>query len=645
MGTKTMKLLMTLLLVLSLVLTACGSGEETTTEEKDTSTESNDTSKEETTSEEKEESTDADMEEDMTEETVDLANGGTLPRDQTLYFGGIQWGAINGWNPLGDNMNNGMAMEQSAGGSRVTMFETLYMYNMLNGEMVPLLADGEPMWNADLTEVVVKINPTAKWSDGTSVTAKDVAATWNTSLEIANSQGNSLKPYIESVTATDDMTVTVKSAVDESGTPKNPLVVKAYLGQTYVLQEAWINTVVDRNGGVAEDIKNDPGEDIVFSGPYGPLYADDQKVVLVRNDDYWGQDASMWGKLAAPKYLAHALYADNAATEVAFKAGEIDVDQQFIPDIQDLWLEDGLPISTYMSEEPYGICVNMPTAWYNLDIPALNNVAIRKAIAMAVDYDAIIANAMTNQSPSFSDVPRSLMNPTPGEQAAYNHDDVADLQWAGNDIAGANALLDEAGIVDNDGDGIRELDGVNLAFNASCPNGWTDWMAAMEIVAAAGDNIGIDITTNFPEWSVYQTVVTAASQDQYDIFMMWTDSAAPTQPWGRVRQLMSSEYNGIDGNWSGNWGHFANERADELIQMIPTETDPAALEALYTEAVEIYLTEVPSFSLMYRPDKFHAVNESIWTGYPEATDGKEIPPMNLVSGYGMAGLYEIELLN
>ncbi len=649
MGTKTMKLLMTLLLVLSLVLTACGSGDEPKTEEKDATTENNDNSKEETTNDDKQDASNTEKEDEMTDETtdevVDLTNGGTLPRDQTLYFGGLQWGAINGWNPLGDNMNNGMAMEQKAGGARVNMFETLYMYNMLNGDMVPLLADGEPTWNDDLSEVVVKINPAAKWSDGTPVTAADVAATYAVSLEIGNSQGNSLKPYIESVTATDEMTVTIKAALDEAGAPKNPLLVKAYLGQTYVLQEAWINTVVDRNGGNAEDIKTDPGEDVVYSGPYGPLYADDQKVVLVRNDDYWGQDPSMWGKLAAPRYLAHVLYADNSATEIAFKAGDIDVDQQFIPDIQNLWLEDGLPISTYMSEEPYGICVNMPTAWYNLDIPSLQNVAVRKAIAMAVDYDAIIANAMTNQSPSFSDVPRSMMNPTAGEQASYDHDAVAELQWAGNDIEGANAILDEAGIVDNDGDGIRELNGENIALNACCPNGWTDWMAAMEIVAAAGENIGIDITTNFPEWSVYQTVMTAASQDEYDIFMMSTDSAAPTQPWARVRQLMSSEYNGLDGNWSGNFGHFANDRADEIIQEIPTETDPAALKALYTEAVRIYLTEVPSFSLMYRPDKFHAVNETIWTGYPEATDGKEIPPMNLISGYGMAGLYEIELLN
>ena len=77
---------------------------------------------------------------------------------------------------------------------------------------------------------------------------------------------------------------------------------------------------------------------------------------------------------------------------------------------------------------------------------------------MAVDYPTIISNAMTNQSATFDQVPRSLMNPTPGEQALYDHDAVADLQWAGNDIAGAIALLDEAGVVDSDGDGVRDYD-------------------------------------------------------------------------------------------------------------------------------------------------------------------------------------------
>jgi peptide/nickel transport system substrate-binding protein len=570
---------------------------------------------------------------------------GELPREETLYYAGLQWGAVNGWNPMSDDMNNALAITQAAGGSRTPMFETLYMYNMLDGSMSPLLADGDFAWNAEMTEMTVKIKSAAKWSDGSPVTANDVAYTFDSNVKYSSAQGSQLSPYIESVTAVDDQTVLIKAKLNDEGKTVNPLIVVSYLGQTYVLQKDWLMTLEARSNNDAALIKKDAGEDVVYSGPYSKYYSDDQKVVLVRNDSYWGQDPSMWGKLPAPKYLAHTIYADNAAGEVALKAGEVDVCQQFIPNIQNLWLNDGLPISTYMAEAPYGICVNMPTAWYNLESFGLDNVAVRKAIALAVDYDAIIANAMTNQSPTFEQVPRSLMNPTPGEQAAYDHDAVKDLQWEGNDIEGAIALLDAAGIKDTDGDGYRELDGEKLSYNACAPNGWTDWMAAMEIVAAAGKKIGIEITTEFPEWSVYQTVVTAASQSDYDIFMMWTDSATPAQPWGRTRMLMSSEYNGVEGNWSGNWGHYSNQRIDELVKLIPSETDAEKLKAYYTEAVEIYLTEVPSFSLMYRPDQFHAVNESIWTNYPENGDGKNIPPMILVNGYGIAGLYEIELLN
>ena len=576
--------------------------------------------------------------------TTEVTPGGELPRTETLYYAGLQWGAVKGWNPLSDDMNNALALTQAGGGSRTPMFETLYMFNMLDGAMNPLLADGDYVWNDAKTEVTVKIKAAAKWSDGTPVTADDVAYTFDSNVKYGTAQGNQLSPYIESVTAVDASTVLIKAKLDDTGKAVNPLIVVTYLGQTYVLQKAWIQTLEARCNSDAATIKKDPGEDVVYSGPYHKFYADDQKVVLIRDDKYWGQDASMWGKLPAPKYLAHTIYADNAAGEVAFKAGEVDVCQQFIPNIQNLWLNDGLPISTYLDKAPWGVCVNMPTAWYNLSIPGLDNVAVRKAIAMAVDYDAINQNAMTGQSPTFAEVPRSLMNPTAGEQAAYDHDAVKDLQWAGNDIEGAKALLEAAGIKDTDGDGYRELNGTKLSFNACCPNGWTDWMAAMEIVAAAGKNIGIEITTEFPEWSVYQTVVTAATQDQYDIFMMWTDSASPTQPWGRVRMLLSSEYNGVEGNWSGNWGHYSNPKIDEIIKAIPSETDAAKVKSLYTEAVKIYLTDVPSFSLMYRPDQFHAVNESVWTNYPEATDGLNIPPMILVNGYGIAGLYNLELV-
>jgi peptide/nickel transport system substrate-binding protein len=439
--------------------------------------------------------------------------GTELPRKETLYFNGLQWGSVVGWNPYSSNMNNAMAIADGGNNysAQLTMFETPYMYNMLDGKAYPLLADGDYSWNADMTELTFKLKPVAKWSDGTPVTADDVAYTYASHIKYETTNGAAYKDYIDTIEAVDPQTVVVKAKLDASGKAINPLQVAQYLSHVYTVQKAWTQKLEDRAAGDPAAFKADGGEDVVWSGPYHSFFNDDTKVVLIRDDDYWGQDASMWGKLPPPKYLAHTIFADNNAGLVALKAGEVDVSQQFNANVQNLWLEDNLPISTYLPDAPYMIAASLPTAYYNLKSYGLDNVAVRKAIAIAVDYDTIIANAMTNQSPTFAEVPRSVMNPTAGEQALYDHDAVKDLQWTGNDIEGAKKLLDDAGIVDTDGDGWRELDGQKLSYKALCPNGWSDWQAAIEIVAAAGGKIGIDITSEFPEWSIYQTVFTDAA--------------------------------------------------------------------------------------------------------------------------------------
>ncbi|MEZ4646398.1 MAG: ABC transporter substrate-binding protein [Chloroflexota bacterium] len=641
--------LLALLLVFSLVLSACG----TTTTPANNTEEAVPAEEEAAPAEEEampaeEEAAPAEEEAMPAEETA-AADPNELPRNETLYFNGQQWGSVVGWNPYSNSNNNAMTIAQQDN-ARVTMFETPYLYDMLDGQMYPLLADGPFEWNDTRTEITFKLNPAAHWNDGTPVTAEDVAYTWATHVKYNTPTGAGNIDYIEDIVAVDEQTVVIKAKVDADGNAVNPLIVEAYLSSNYVIQKAWTQTLEERVAGDATALLADPAEDVAFSGPYYKYFADDSKVVLIRDDNYWGQDASMWGKLPVPKYLAHVIFKDNAAGTTALQAGEVDVSQQFNSNVQAFWLEDNLPISTYLPEAPYGIGASLPTAFYNLESYGLDQIAVRKAIAIAVDYPTIIANAMTNQSATFDQVPRSLMNPTPGEQALYDHDAVADLQWAGNDIEGAIALLDEAGIVDTDGDGWREYNGQKLSYVATCPNGWSDWQAAIEVVAAAGKEIGIDITTNYPEWSVYQTVVTksdAPLPEGYDIFMMWSDGAGPTQPWGRIRKLLSSEFIGMASNWNGNWGQYSNPDADALIQAIPGETDADALKEMYTELVTIYLTDIPSFTLMYRPQAFHTVNESVWTNFPHDGDGTNppVPPLDLTDGWSIAGLYNLELVN
>ena len=568
------------------------------------------------------------------EEKKDSADAGSTPRNETLYFNGQQWGTINDWNPLSSNSNNAMAITQQDN-ARTIVYETLFMYNMLDGKLYGLLGK-DYSWNDTQTELTITLNPDAKWSDQTPVTAQDVAYTFDCHKKYATAQGSDYSNYIESVEAKDDHTVIFKAKLDDKGLPVNPLKVVEYVPKIYVMQKAYLQKVEQRNGNDADKIKQDRMDDFVASGPYKSYYNDDQKVVFVRDDNYWGK--ALWGKLPAPKYITHVIYENNAAGDTAFKSGEVDVSQQFITNVQKLWEEDGLPISTYIDEAPYGVCATMPTAFFNVEKPGLDRKEVRKAIAMAVDYDQIIASAMSNQSPSFKDVPRSIMNPTSGEQALVNQDALKDYQFTGNDVEGAKALLDKAGIVDKDGDGIREIDGKNLTFKAECPDGWTDWNASLEIVAAAGSKIGIGIETYFPDANTFYDDMTTR---KFDICMWNPPAASVANPLCRAMAFMSTDYAGLKVNWTGNYGGFINKDANDLLKKIPLETNKDTLKEYYTELSRIYLDEVPSFSLMYRPMLFHAVNESVWTGFPQLDDGDNIPPTDCTDGYGIAALYKL----
>ncbi len=549
----------------------------------------------------------------------------TLPRNETLYFNGLQWGAAANFNPIAAS---GIAafITPNVAMPREVIYETMFAYNQLDGKLYPLLGT-EYTWNGQ--ELTVKLNPDAKWNDGEAVTADDVVYTYKLGQKYSLWL-SSAWTYISDIVAVDDHTVKITGKADNFNTFEIEYTISSF----YILPEhVWsaYETEVAEDGAALMQLVN---FDLVASGPYKPMISDETKLVFVRDDNYWGQAASMFGKLPAPKYLAHNLFKDNPSGDAAFKAGEVDISQQYVAQIWNMW-ESGAAVETYLPEAPYYIPGSIPSIIFNMTKPGLDDKVVRKAIAMSLDYNMIGQNAMSGYTAPL--VP-SLMLPTATEQALIDADALKPYQWASADLEKANQMLDEAGWVKGS-DGIRAKNGVTLSFQVECPAGWTDWNASLEVVAQASKDIGMDIQTYFPDAPVW---VTDRNTGNFDILMTTYSGTGINSPWARARQTMSSVgVPAIGESAYFNFGRYKNERADELVDLIASEKDPVKVKAYWTEINQIYLEDVPSAGLMYRPAVFHQVNTTVWEGFPRVNDGSNVPPCLCLDGYGVKGLYNL----
>ncbi|MDR2304510.1 MAG: ABC transporter substrate-binding protein [Treponema sp.] len=555
----------------------------------------------------------------------------SLPRKETLYFNGILWDQVNSWNPYSVGGN---AFGLDSNNARQLIYETLFIYDLLTGTLKPQLGTSYA-WNGQT--LTVQLNRNVKFWDGKPMTSADVVNSYQLQKTYATA-ASSWWPYIDSVTAQGDYTVVIRANPSNF----NPKHIESSISRLYITQKAEMDKVVARIGSAPTALgqwTNMTADQLIETqsgtGPYKPYLSDETKAVLQRVDSYWG--VSLYGKLPPAKYVAHAIYKDNATGDAAFRAAEVDISQQFISSV---WTMFNVNVSTFLPQAPYYFPGVIPMIIFNTKDPRLAEAAVRRAIAMALDYDTIGKNAMSGYT---APMVASLMLPTPAEQALIDVNALKPYQWSGNlqeAIAAANKVLDDAGWVKG-ADGIRAKGGVKLSgIRAECPQGWSDWNASLEVVAQAGKQIGIDIQTYFP-------IATVWTQDlqngTFDIIMNSPGGIGIASPWNRAYAAISSADLPPEGtpNPIGNNGRWINQEATDIITQIATETDAAKLKQLWTRLNIIYLQEVPVAGLMYRPGVFHTVNETVWTGYPKMNDGSGVPPTLCIDGYGIKGLYNL----
>jgi peptide/nickel transport system substrate-binding protein len=543
-------------------------------------------------------------------------------RNETLYVNGLQWGAPTSFNPLHGNP----AYLMQYGGSRELIYETLFMINMLDGKLEPLLGS-QYNWTDDLT-LKIDLNKDAKFSDGTPFTSDDVVYTYKLAQKY-DLNWTTYWDYIADVVADGPNAVNITLKKEN---PNKLTVLESIELIPMLPKHVWEGIESKANNDLAE-IRKELNPNPIGSGPYKLHFYNDQKITVIRDDNYWGK--TLFGKLPAPKYITHVIYKDNAAGDIAFKNGQVDVSQQFTPQVWKMW-EGGAPVKTYLKDAPYYLPGSMPSIFFNLSKKGLDNPDVRRAIAMSIDYKKVSDLAMSGYSAAMKP---SLTLDTPSESKYVDQDAIKSLQWT-TDVKAANALLDKIGAKKGK-DGIRVLNGQRLGpFEVECPYGWSDWNASLEIVAQSAKAIGIEIRTKFPEAPVWTNDLQTG---KFDIIMNTpAGSVSPSQPWYRARTIMYSKGVAEMGEMAfWNWGRYKNDKADKIIEQIPTISDEAQLKTLYTDLTKIWLTDIPSIPLMYRPWVFYTVNESVWKGFPVDGDGSNTPPQIATDGAGIKALYQI----
>ncbi|MEU9832348.1 ABC transporter substrate-binding protein [Streptosporangium sp. NPDC048047] len=509
-------------------------------------------------------------------------DSGSLPRKETLYTTGSQWGPPANFNPIRE--------WDSATGTKGLVYETLFHYDPNAAKLVPWLAESGS-WTDDKT-YEVKLRSGVKWSDGKPLTAKDVVYSYELG-KMETIPFHNMWDWLKSVEAVDDQTA--RFTFSEANYQEWDF---NLYGRAIVPEHVW-------NGRSEEDVLNGVNENPVGTGAYTYKSHSQDRVVWQRRDDWWGKTAlNMEPK---PKYIVDIATPSNEVAMGMLLQKGLDLSNNFLPGVANL-VKGNFGITSFYNEPPYMLSAN--TAWLvpNTTKKPMNDAAFRKALASSVDTKKIVEGVYGNLVKASS--PTGLL--PQWEQFV----DQATVSSAGFsfDTGKAKKLLADAGYKDRDGDGLVEnKDGSKIKLTLIVPSGWTDWMEAARVIASSAKAAGIDVTADFPD---FNALVEKRGKGDFDLVLN-NERQLSNTPWTYYEYVFQLPVRKLQN--TVNFGRYENEKAWKLVQELDrVKTDDiAGMKAKIAELQKIHLEELPVIPLWYN-GLWAQSSTSVWKNWPSS---------------------------
>ncbi len=443
------------------------------------------------------------------------------------------------------------------------IYETLLDRDNETLELYPLLAESWEISDDKLT-YTFKLKKDVKWHDGTPFTALDIVFSYKSIMnpKVDSPQLRAYYQEIKDVTALDDHTVRFVYArpyflgLEFCG--GMPIVPK------HIFDDGDFNT-------------NPAGRDPIGTGPYKFVkWTTGREIALEKNNDYWGEKPKL-------NRLIFKIITDNTVAFQVLKKQQLDVSG--LTPIQ--WdKQTSSPSFKKNFDKLSYFTPNYSYVGWNMRKPFFADKRVRQAMTHLLNRELILKTILL-------DLGAIVTNPFYINSKEYDKS----LEPYPYDPDTARRLLDEAGWVDSNGDGVRDKDGVKFEFEFLIPGGSETGEKIATIFKEEVDKMGINMDIRKTEWAVFTTRLNERKFDAVTLAWSMGVESDPYQIWSSTQAKKGSNFVG-----------FINEEADKLIDQARTEFDRSKRIELYRRFSKIVHEEQP-YSFLFCRKSTVAVNK------------------------------------
>jgi peptide/nickel transport system substrate-binding protein len=508
-----------------------------------------------------------------------------------------------------DSMNPAVGLEAPAYFMYALNYDLLVNFSLEDFSPAPGIAESWETSEDGLTWTF-HIREGMKWSDGEDITADDVAYTYQRTIDDPIGNWKSYLAQVDEINVVDDYTLEITTKEE------TPSLLSAYI---YILPEH-IFSEIDKQE--LKTFENFP--DPVTSGPFHVVeWRKGQFFRMEANEDYWG---------GTPKIdeVVYRVFNNEDALVQALMSGDIDFADTLGADFFDsLEGEEGVGLNeaAIPSFEEIGFNSGASESQPDSDgHPALEDPQVRVAISRAIDRQTLVDRVLKGHGV----VGSTIVPPA----IAFYHYEPTEEELQTFDLDAANALLDEGGYEDTDGDGVREMPGGGepLEFRYFVRSEENASVTTSEFVSEWLAEIGIATDVK----SLTDTKLTdVIYEGKYDMFHWgWYPDPDPDF----ILSVMSCAQRPPDGVWSDSF--YCNEEYDQMYEEQKTLIDIEERAEVVKDMQQMVYNDAP-YAVLYYDQTLQAYREDRWTGFtPQPSDGGD-----LLASYGPFGFVSIEPLS